>query len=139
MLPQYFQNLILLLWEIEITFYNVFLLCLNVENSQRNFISFVDPLLSAVLHQFLVTESSWQMMKNVFYFTLKALMVLKIFRLCLNILVMREIVWLVRWNWFQNLWHHNLVKKQLQYTFYPISQEVKAMRQWKLVIQENIT
>ena len=44
------------------------------------------------------------MMKNNFYFTLKALFVLKMFDL---------------WEssgWFYNLWRHNLANKQLQYT-----------------------
>ena len=29
--------------------------------------------------------------------------------------------------------HHNLINKQLQYTYWPISHEVKAIRQWNLV------
>ena len=48
------------------------------------------------------------MMKNAFYFTLKALFVLKIFKFL-----------------FQNLWCQNLVNKQLQHTYWPISHEVK--------------
>ena len=47
-------------------------------------------------------------MKNAFYFTLKALFVLKIFKFL-----------------FQNLWCQNLVNKQLQHTYWPISHEVK--------------
>ena len=53
-----------------------------------NFIVGQDRLISGVtlkahspgLRQFLATESSFKMMKNVFYFTLKALFVLKIFK-----------------------------------------------------------
>ena len=40
--------------------------------------------------------------------------------------------WLKRSGQFWNLWRHNLVKKELQYTYYPISQEVKATRQFVL-------
>ena len=32
-----------------------------------------------------------------------------------------------------NLWRQSLVNKQLQYTYCPISREVKAIRQWNLV------
>ena len=35
---------------------------------------------SSIMRQFLATESPWKMMKNVFYFTLKAITVLKIFK-----------------------------------------------------------
>ena len=40
------------------------------------------------LRQFLATEKPLKMMKNAFYFTLKALFVLKISRFCLECLVM---------------------------------------------------
>ena len=40
------------------------------------------------LRQFLATEKPLKMMKNAFYFTLKALFVLKIFRFCLECLIM---------------------------------------------------
>ena len=65
-------------------------------------------------------------MKNAFYFILKALFVLKIFKM-------------LPWYFghveerFDQKNKVNLVNKQLQYTYYPISQEVKAITQWKLV------
>ena len=40
------------------------------------------------LRQFMAIESPLKMMKNAFYFTLKALFVLKIFKFCLDFLVM---------------------------------------------------
>ena len=40
------------------------------------------------LRQFLAIESPLKMMKNAFYFTSKALLVLKIFKSCLDLLVM---------------------------------------------------
>ena len=36
------------------------------------------------------------------------------------------------------MWRHNLGNKQLQYTYCPVSQEVKPIRQWKLVSLQNI-
>ena len=42
------------------------------------------------LRQFLATESPLKMMKNAFYFTSKALFVLKIFKFCLEFLVMYQ-------------------------------------------------
>ena len=68
---------------------------------------------------------NWKPFKNdesVFYFTLKTLLVLKIFKF---------LSWTF-WSWlegsclFWNLWRHNLVNKQLQYTYCPISQDVKS-------------
>ena len=41
--------------------------------------------------------------------------------------------WLERKCQLQNLWRHNLVNKQLQYTNCPISHDVKTTRQWNLV------
>ena len=83
------------------------------------------------LRQFM---STLKLMKNVFCFTLKALFVLKIFKFfswlfwsCI------KTTWLERSCYFWNLWRYNLVNKQLQYTYCPISQEVKATRQWNLV------
>ena len=43
---------------------------------------------SSHLRQSLATESPLKMMKNAFYFSLKALFGLKIFRFCLDFLVM---------------------------------------------------
>ena len=74
------------------------------------------------------------MMKNAFYVILKTLFVPKIFKI-LSWLFGRveETTWLEIYGWFQNLERRNLVNKQLQYTYCPISQEVKATRQWILV------
>ena len=61
------------------------------------------------------------MIKSAFYFILKALFFLKIFK---------YLSWL-----FAHLKkrHHNLVNKQLLYTYCPISYEGKATWQWNLV------
>ena len=86
------------------------------------------------LRQFLEIESPLKMMKNAFYFTLKALLALKIFKLLSWLLrSCRKTTWLERPGLFQNLWPHNLVNKPLQYTHWPISQEIRAIGQWNLV------
>ena len=45
------------------------------------------------------------------------------------------IFWLCRksQSYFQNLWRHNMANKQLQYTYCPISDEVKTTRKQNLV------
>ena len=73
-------------------------------------------------------------MKNAFCFILKAPFVLDIFKF---------FSWLFRYKEkrldknvmanFKTLWRHRLDKKPLQYTFCPISQELKATRKWNLV------
>ena len=71
----------------------------------------------------------WKML-----FYLKALFVLKIYKFLSWLLVhVQKTAWLQRYDWFQNLWHHSLVKKELQNTFYSISHELKATRQLNLV------
>ena len=79
----------------------------------------------------------WKPFKNdeeCFYFFLKALFVLKIFKFLPWLFShVEKTDWLEREGQFQNLWRHNLVKKQLQYTYCPISHEVKATRQLNLV------
>ena len=75
--------------------------------------------------QLLATESPLKIMKNGFYSMLKALYILKIFKF-------------LSWCFGhvgrgQKLWCHNLFNKQLQYTYWPISQELKAIRQLSLV------
>ena len=61
------------------------------------------------------------MIKNAFYFILKAFLVLRIIKFS------SFTFWSCRKNGLiGNLWCHNLVNKQLQYTYCPISQEVKA-------------
>ena len=73
-------------------------------------------------------------MKNAFYFILKGLFVHKIFKFLSWLFghAEKKTAWLEREGEFQNPWRHNLVNKQLQYTYCPISQEVKATRQWNL-------
>ena len=79
-------------------------------------------------------ESPLKMIKNDFYFILKAVFILKIFKcLCWLYGHVGKTAWLERWGEFQNLWHQGLVKKQLQYTYCQIYHEVKATRQWHLV------
>ena len=79
-------------------------------------------------------ESVVKMIKNAFCVTLKALLVLKIFKFLSWLFGHAEkTAWLERRVYFQNLWRHNLVKKELQYTYCPISHEVETSRQWNLV------
>ena len=60
-------------------------------------------------------------MKNAFYFILKALFVLKIFKFLSWLFGHAEkTAWLEREGQFQNSWRHNFVKKQLQYLCCPI-------------------
>ena len=49
----------------------------------------------------------------------------------------RKTTWLERQIWFQNLWHLNFVSKQLQYTYWPISQEVKVIRHWNAFLGKS--
>ena len=73
-------------------------------------------------------------MKNVICFILKALCALKRFKFLSWLFGHAEkVARLERLGWFQNPWRYNLVNKQLQYTYCPISQEVKEKRQWNLV------
>ena len=72
-------------------------------------------------------ESPLKMMKNAFYFTLKVLFALKLFKFCLDFLVF----WLYRKNGLNRktrlIW--KLVNKQLQYTYCPISHKVRATKE----------
>ena len=73
-------------------------------------------------------------MKNASHFILKAVFVLKIFKFLSRLFGHEgKTAWSERYDWFQNLWRHSLANKQLQYTHYPISHELKATRQWNLV------
>ena len=77
-------------------------------------------------------ESPLKMIKNVFYFILKALFVLKIFKFLSWLFGhVGKTAWLERQGWLQN--RRNLVNKHLQYTYCPISQEVNVTRLWNLV------
>ena len=46
-------------------------------------------------------------------------------------------VWLERLGWMQNQWPHNLVNKQLQYTYCPISHEGKQTMKLGQLIEYN--
>ena len=73
-------------------------------------------------------------MKNSFYFILKALFFLRILKLLSRLFGhVGKMAWLERYDWFQNLWLDSLVNKQLRYTYYPISHEIKAITKWNLV------
>ena len=81
-------------------------------------------------------KSSLKIMKNAFYFILNALFVLKIFKFFKWLFGhVGKMVWLETSDEFQNSWHHNLVKKQLKYIYFLISNEVQTTRQWNLVNQ----
>ena len=113
----------------------------NVLKKLKSFLKacfFVTPVLQVVsikweksrlsgLRQFIATESPLKMVKNAFYFTLKVFFILKIFkflywlfghaekRLIRKISLISKIMTSQPWK-----------KKQLEYTYCPISQEVKA-------------
>ena len=74
----------------------------------------------------MIALQKWQ--KNAFYFILKALSVLKIFRFLSWHFGHAE-----KTTWFRNLWRQSLVNKELQHTYCSISHELKATRQWNLV------
>ena len=42
----------------------------------------------------------------------------------------KKATWLERWGSLQNAWRHNLVNKQLQYTYCRLSHEAKTTTQW---------
>ena len=85
------------------------------------------------LRQCLAFESSLKMMKNAFCLTLEAPFDLKMFKFLSWIFDLGEKRMIRKIGWFQNLWPHNLVNKQLQYTYRPISQEAKTIRLWNSV------
>ena len=76
------------------------------------------------LRQFLATESYLSVIKNAFYFTLRALFVLKNFWSSRNKNDLIRKIWLI----FKFIMLHP-GNKQLEYTYCPISQEEKAIRQ----------
>ena len=81
-------------------------------------------------------ESPSKMMKNAFYFILKALFVLKIFKFLSWIFEhVEKTAWLERQGQFRNSWLHSLVDKELQHTYCSKSHELKTTRQWNLVSQ----
>ena len=69
------------------------------------------------------------MMKNVFYFNLKAVFVFKIVNFLSWIFGnVEKKTWLERSGSFQNSWRHNLVNKHLQYAYCLMSREVNTTR-----------
>ena len=75
------------------------------------------------------------MMKNVFYFNLKAFSFSRYLSLWHDFLVMSE-KWLDQKDQvnFQNSWRHKLVYKQLQYTYCQTSHKVKATTKWNFLL-----
>ena len=68
-------------------------------------------------------DSPLKIMKNAFYFMLKPLFVLRLFKFLSWLFDhVRKKAWLE--SWFQNSWRHTLVNKKLQYTYCAISNEV---------------
>ena len=68
-------------------------------------------------------------MKNAFYFTLEALFIAKIFKFCLDFLVIYKNGLIKKIRFVSKFMRQNLVNKQLQYTYCPVSQKVKTIRQ----------
>ena len=83
------------------------------------------------LRKFLATESPLKVIKKAFYFPLKALFVLKIFKFCVDFLVMYENGLIRNIRLILKFRRHNVLNKQLQYTYCPISQEVKGNQTMK--------
>ena len=78
---------------------------------------------------YLLCWKSFKNDENAFYFILKALLILKIIKFLWWLFVhVRKTTWLRRYGYFPNWWRHNLVKKQLGYTYCPITHKVKAAR-----------
>ena len=99
-------------------------------NSTACFVSAIFQRLQGALSgltEFLATESPLRMAINAFYFTFKVFV--------LTLWSFIKTVWIERSYWFQNLWN-----KQLQCTYFPIFQEVKAFRKWNFgpLIEHNM-
>ena len=80
------------------------------------------------LRQILATEIPSKMMKNAFYFTLKAPLVLKLFIILFWLYshVKNGVIKKLR---LISKWRQNLVNKQLQCTYWPIYQKAKTISQ----------
>ena len=99
----------------------------------RNLIE-VRVLPSKIICVICLIESPLKMMKKAFYLNLKALFVLKIFKFLSQLFHhVGETAWLERSGWLQHSWRHNLVYKQLWYTYCPTSHKVNVTKQWNLV------
>ena len=108
--------------------YSLKLSSLSLKVLNLDWLHFKDAL--SGLRQFLATESPLKMMKNAFYFIIKALFVLKIFKFL---------------SWLFDHVEKRLDKVNFEIydvaawltnkcnTYCPLSQEVKSIRQWNLV------
>ena len=89
------------------------------------------PKKTLLFASMIALQKWWKML---FYFILKVLFILKIYKFLSWLFGhVGKTAWLERKGYLRNSWHHNLVNKQLQYTCCPISHEVKTTRQWNLV------
>ena len=82
------------------------------------------------LTQFLATESPLKMMKNAFYFILKAFFVLRYSKFCLNFLVMQKNGLIKTIRLILKFMTSQPWKQSIAIHTFPISQKVKAIRQW---------
>ena len=83
---------------------------------------FIKDALSG-LRQFLAIESSLTMMKNAFNFKF---LFSRYLNYCYEFFIMLKNSLISKTRLIEHLWCHNLVNKQLQNIYWPISQEVKA-------------
>ena len=84
------------------------------------------------LRKLSATENLLKLIKNYFCFTLKALFVLKIFKFLSGLFGHVEKT--ARLERLRNLWHHNMVNKQLQYTYISRTKRNQTMK-----FDQNIT
>ena len=74
-------------------------------------------------------------MENAFYFILKTLFFVKIFKFLSRIFGhVGKMAWLERQGQLPNSWRHNLAYKQLQYKYCPISHKVNENEIWSINI-----
>ena len=74
-------------------------------------------------HFICLNETLLKVMKSASYFILKAYFVLRIFNFLSWLFVhVVKMTWSERYGSFRNLWCYNLVSKQLQYIYCPVSQ-----------------
>ena len=105
------KGLVVFIWIKQCQFISMPGLYISNLLSNHKFLNCLKDALSG-LRQFLATESPLKMMKNVFYFTSKALFVLKMFNfLSWLFWSCSKMAWLEGQCWFQNLWRHGLVNK----------------------------
>ena len=92
------------------------------------------------LRRFLATHSPWKMMKNAFYFILKALFVVfSLFQdFVLSFCSCRKDVSIGKMGLISKVMASKLVNKKLQYTYCPISPKVKTMKFGQVIEYEQI-